>query len=80
MSLSVGTIAPDFTLVDNTLTSHTLSTYKGQNIVLAFFPASFTGVCEKELCKNYSWINYNSFNILNITLVKCMHLVIQLNT
>ena len=50
MSLSVGTIAPDFTLVDNTLTSHTLSTYKGQNIVLAFFPASFTGVCEKELC------------------------------
>lgn len=37
MSLSVGTIAPDFTLVDNTLTSHTLSSYKGQNIVLAFF-------------------------------------------
>lgn len=50
MALSVGHSAPDFTLVDNTLTPHTLSSYKGQSVILAFFPAAFTGVCEKEMC------------------------------
>jgi peroxiredoxin len=50
MALAIGQAAPDFTLVDNTLTSHTLSAYKGQTVVLAFFPASFTGVCQNELC------------------------------
>lgn len=50
MALSIGNPAPDFTTVDNTLTSHTLSSFKGENVILAFFPAAFTGVCEKELC------------------------------
>ncbi|MFZ9815683.1 MAG: redoxin domain-containing protein, partial [Candidatus Kapaibacteriota bacterium] len=50
MALAVGQTAPDFTLVDNTLTPHTLSSYKGQSVILAFFPAAFTGVCEKEMC------------------------------
>ncbi len=50
MALSVGQTAPDFTLVDNSLTPHTLSSYKGQSVILAFFPAAFTGVCEKEMC------------------------------
>ncbi|MFN4819209.1 MAG: redoxin domain-containing protein [Ignavibacteria bacterium] len=50
MALSIGQSAPDFTLVDNSLTPHTLSSYKGQSVILAFFPAAFTGVCEKEMC------------------------------
>ncbi|MFM8280947.1 MAG: redoxin domain-containing protein [Bacteroidota bacterium] len=50
MALSIGQTAPDFTLVDNTLTPHTLSSYKGRSVILAFFPAAFTGVCEKEMC------------------------------
>ena len=28
----------------------TLSQLKGKPVVLAFFPAAFSGVCQKELC------------------------------
>ena len=54
MSLSVGTIAPDFTLVDNTLTSHTLSSYKGENIILAFFH-SYKGLFWHEATSKCGW-------------------------
>lgn len=49
MSL-VGKNAPDFTLLDHGRQKVTLSELRGQKVVLAFFPAAFTGVCEKELC------------------------------
>ena len=42
--------APDFTLLDTSRNAVTLSALKGQKVVVAFFPAAFTGVCEKELC------------------------------
>lgn len=51
MPLSTGTAAPDFTLPNTAREAVTLSSFKGnQNVVLAFYPAAFTGVCEKELC------------------------------
>ncbi|PRQ04177.1 putative peroxiredoxin [Enhygromyxa salina] len=46
----IGSDAPDFTLPDNKREAVTLSEQRGKNVVLAFFPAAFTGVCEKELC------------------------------
>jgi len=42
--------APDFTLRHTKTDTVTLSNLRGQKVVLAFFPAAFTGVCEKELC------------------------------
>jgi glutaredoxin-dependent peroxiredoxin len=42
--------APDFTLHHSKTDAVTLSDLRGQKVVLAFFPAAFTGVCEKELC------------------------------
>lgn len=42
--------APDFTLHRTKTETVTLSSLRGQKVVLAFFPAAFTGVCEKELC------------------------------
>ena len=42
--------APDFTLFRGKGETVTLSELRGQKVVLAFFPAAFTGVCEKELC------------------------------
>jgi peroxiredoxin len=47
---AIGSDAPDFTLLNNKREKVTLSEQRGKNVVLAFFPASFTGVCEKELC------------------------------
>ena len=49
MSL-LGKTAPDFTLPDTARNAVTLSELRGRQVVLAFFPAAFTGVCEKELC------------------------------
>lgn len=48
---NVNDIAPDFTLVDTTKTPHTLSSYRGKKVLLAFYPGAFTGVCTKELCR-----------------------------
>ena len=50
MSTEVGSTAPDFTLPDQDRQPVTLSAQRGTNVVLAFFPAAFTGVCTKELC------------------------------
>ena len=42
--LKVGDVAPDFTLPDNTNHPVKLSDFRGKkNVVLAFFPAAFTG-------------------------------------
>jgi peroxiredoxin len=49
MSL-VGTNAPDFTLLDHARKPVHLAELRGSRVVLAFFPAAFTGVCTKELC------------------------------
>src|SRR3954451_21491295 len=50
MSVDVGSKAPDFTLTNEDRQPVTLSELKGKPVVLAFFPAAFSGVCQKELC------------------------------
>ncbi len=42
--------APGFTLLDTNRKAVSLSDFKGQKVVVAFFPAAFTGVCTKEMC------------------------------
>ncbi len=50
MAIHVGDKAPDFTLRSSDKTLVSLKNYRGQNVVLLFFPLAFTGVCTKELC------------------------------
>jgi peroxiredoxin len=50
MALAVGTEAPDFTLLDTEKNPITLSSFRGRKVLLAFFPAAFTGTCTAELC------------------------------
>ena len=50
MALEVGQQAPEFTLYDTDRKERSLSEFKGQNVVLAFFPGAFTGVCTTEMC------------------------------
>jgi peroxiredoxin len=50
MAADVGSKAPDFTLMNQDREPVTLSHLKGKPVVLAFFPAAFSGVCQKELC------------------------------
>jgi mycoredoxin-dependent peroxiredoxin len=47
--LEVGTEAPDFTLKDQAGQPVTLSSLRGRNVLLVFFPLAFTGICQGEL-------------------------------
>ena len=70
MAITVGQPAPDFTLHENPQTRHSLSDYRGKNVVLAFFPGAFTGVCTTEMCALRDRIDqFDSMNavVLGIT-------------
>ena len=50
MAAEVGSKAPDFTLTNQDREPVTLSRQRGKPVVLAFFPAAFSSVCQKEMC------------------------------
>ncbi len=51
MTLSIGSVAPDFELSDQHGNKVSLSSFKGnKSVVLLFYPFSFTGICTGELC------------------------------
>jgi len=50
MALSKGSKAPEFTLFDTEKKPRSLSDFRNKNVVLAFYPGAFTGVCTKEMC------------------------------
>ncbi|MDN5806375.1 MAG: thioredoxin-dependent thiol peroxidase [Brevibacterium sp.] len=48
--MSVGDTAPDFTLVNQDGKSVSLSDFKGQRVVVYFYPAAMTPGCTTEAC------------------------------
>ncbi len=50
MAVKVGDKAPEFTLHATDKSEVSLNDYRGQNVVILFFPLAFTGTCTKELC------------------------------
>jgi peroxiredoxin len=51
MTISIGSVAPDFELSDQHGSKVSLSSFKGKkNVVLLFIPFAFTGTCTGELC------------------------------
>lgn len=48
--LNVGDQAPAFSLFSDEKNEVKLEDYRGQNVVLLFFPLAFTRVCTAELC------------------------------
>jgi len=50
MSLNVGDIAPNFEIPDIDLKMRTLDEFKGKKIILSFFVAASSPICEKEMC------------------------------
>lgn len=50
MQLKPGDKAPSFKLRASDKSQVSLSDFRGQNVLLLFVPAAFTGVCTKELC------------------------------
>ena len=47
--LQVGDVAPDFELLDEEGKPTRLSSFRGRNVVLVFYPAAFSPICTQEL-------------------------------
>jgi len=50
MVLTIGQIAPTFTLKSSDAQNVSLEDFRGKKVLLVFYPFSFTGICTKELC------------------------------
>ena len=48
--LEVGTKAPDFTLLNQNGEEISLSQYRGQKVILYFYPKDNTPGCTKQMC------------------------------
>ena len=48
--LPVGTRAPDFTLPDQNGEARSLSAFRGQKVILYFYPKDMTSGCSKQAC------------------------------
>jgi len=63
MSLNIGDMAPNFELPDTELKMRTMDEFKGKKIVLSFFVAASSPVCENELCTfRNSWDEISNLN------------------
>jgi len=51
MSLSVGDVAPDFSLPDQDKQVVSLAELRGTPVLLVFYPFAFSGICTGELCQ-----------------------------
>ena len=61
--LDVGTTAPAFTLPDKDGVDHTLAQYKGQWVLIYFYPRDNTPGCTKEACAiRDAWSDFGQLN------------------
>lgn len=70
MGISIGMQAPEFELKDQNEVSHKLSDFKGNRVVLYFYPKDFTPGCTAEACSfrdNFSVFKENGITILGIS-------------
>jgi peroxiredoxin len=51
MSLSVGDVAPEFSLPDQDRQVVTLAGLRGAPVLVVFYPFAFSGICTGELCQ-----------------------------
>ena len=70
MTISSGVSAPEFELLDDTNTMRRLSDFKGQPVILYFYPADDTPGCTKEACgfrEDYSAYQKAGVTILGVS-------------
>jgi thioredoxin-dependent peroxiredoxin len=63
--LKVGSKAPDFTLRTETGKKVKLSSLRGKNVVLVFYPGDDTMICRKQLCEfRDAWPDISGRNVV----------------
>lgn len=68
--LQIGELAPDFNLLDQQGKSHSLNNYRGQWIVLYFYPKDDTPGCTKEACEfrdDYKTLRARNTQVLGVS-------------
>ncbi len=68
--ISIGDSAPDFSMPDENGQIHTLSEYRGQRVVVYFYPKDDTPGCTKEACgirDNYSDFTDNQIVVFGVS-------------
>ncbi|MEE2522914.1 peroxiredoxin [Pseudarthrobacter sp. J75] len=66
-ALQVGSAAPDFELSNQHGEPVRLSSLRGQNVVVVFYPFAFSGICTGELCEIRD--NLGDFTTANATVL-----------
>ena len=70
MAIEIGQQAPDFSLKDNNGETVKLADFRGEKAVaLVFYPFTFTGVCEGELCALRD--DYGEFEAAGVQVLAC---------
>ena len=67
MPIASGMPAPQFELFDDTNTSRRLSDFKGQPMILYFYPADDTPGCTKEACNFRD--DYSAYQKAGVTIL-----------
>ena len=67
MPISAGIPAPDFNLPDDTNTPRRLSDFRGQPVILYFYPADDTPGCTKEACNFRD--DYSAYQSAGVTIL-----------
>ncbi len=66
----LGELAPDFTMLDQDGKSHTLSEYRGQKVVVYFYPKDDTPGCTTEACSirdDYGLFEKNGIKVFGVS-------------
>lgn len=66
----IGTLAPTFNLLDTNRKLFSSDQLRGKTAILAFFPAAFSSVCEKELCTfrdSFAALNQSNATVVGIS-------------
>lgn len=70
MPINIGQQAPEFALYDTNKQKVALSSYRGKNVILLFFPFAFSSVCTREMCEigeNYSYYTQLNAEVIGIS-------------
>ncbi|MHB8186249.1 MAG: peroxiredoxin [Dermatophilaceae bacterium] len=77
-ALTVGAVAPDFTLRDQRGKKVSLSDYRGvKSVVVVFYPYAFSGICTGELCEIRDDLGAFESDEVQVLAVSCDHMFTQ---
>jgi len=78
MTLTIGQAAPDFEVVNQHGEKISLASFKGKkNVVLLFYPFSFSGICTGELCELRDDLSAFQNENVELLAISCDHMYTQ---